>query len=303
VKVTVTYCTAEDVSMYYRGGQHRTQADATLTADSGLGEFAPHLVVLSAADAGQFYVGARVTVYDDANPRGEEGTISAIVFNGASSYLQLSADLAALYTTTNSGKVKLRGFFNKDTTPDIQTVERIINDAEDWIDAQTNDAWRSTTVTEEYHRRDWRRSSFNPGLSINLRHTDITTFVSGTDKIEIWNGAEWEEWVATKTEGRGDDYWVNYTEGTLFIRSYWFLHQTDAVRMTYRYGHSTVPNDLRKCCALIVARDLLEQEQHLMNLPGDGQGHTFELAARVAKYQKQIDTIISRHRREIFFLK
>lgn len=306
--MTTTYCSTEDVTQYYTGKFRKISSNNTyvvLQAESGVSQTGhEEKVYLTAANAGLFYPGDSVRVFDDGDPVGELGVITSITFNGNSSCLVLSADMTGTYTTANAASVQLRSWFNKDSDPDVASVQRMINDAEDWIDAQTNDAWRSTTVTEEYHRRDWRRSSFNPGLAVNLRHTHVTTFVSGTDKVEIWNGSSWEEWVSTKTEGRGGDYWVNYTEGTLFLRSYWFLHQTDAVRMTYRYGNSTVPKDIRKACAMIVAKQLLEQEQHLNNMPSEtGQGYTYGSDPRVSQYQKEINTIISRHRREIFFLK
>jgi hypothetical protein len=301
--MTVEYCTAEDVTNYYRGGRLEVLADVSLQADSGASETNKDRVYLTAANAAKFYPGERVTVYDDDDLIGEEGTISSITFNGNSSYLDLSADMTGQYTTASSAKVKLRGFFNRETVPDIQAVHRMINDAEDEIDARTHDSWRSTTVTDEYHDRPFEQADWWVGTAIRLYNRGITTFVSGTDKVEVYSGGgNWEDWVANRTEGRGANYWVDYTNGIVYLKGWWFMHAKSAVRVTYRYGQSTVPNDIRKCCAKIVTKELLMSDQHVGNVKApEGAPSSMGISGRVRQLEDDIQRIISRHRRMILF--
>ena len=298
--MTVEYCTAEDVTNYYRGGQFRTDADVALKEDSGSSDANADRVHLTASNAGKFYAGAQVRVYDTANPIGEVGTISSIKFDGDDSYLDLAADLTNQYDVTSTAMVQLRSFFNKDSKPDIISVERLINDAEDWFDEQTHHAWREVTETNEYHDRPYHRSSIWPGTRIPLNHRKIKNLTSGTDKIEVYEGTDtarlWTDWVATKTEGRDNDYWVDYEDGIIYLISWFHFHQTSAVRVTYRFGETSVPNDIRRCVAMMVAKQLLEQEQHLNNMPAEtGTGHTYQLDPRISKYQREINAIINHH--------
>lgn len=303
--MTVEYCTAEDVTLTYRGGRADVLADVSLQADSGASETNKDRVHLTAANAGRFYPGERVTIYDDADPLGEEGTISSITFNGNSSYLDLSGDLTGQYTAASGGKVKLRGFFNKDSTPDVQSVHRMINNAEDDIDARTHDAWRSKSVVNEYHDRPFERADWWTGTAISLDNKGLTNFVSGTDKIEVYDGSDtsrvWTDWVATRTEGRNSDWWVDYTNGIVYLKGWWYLHSKSAVRVTYRYGQSSVPNDIRDCCAMIVAKKLLMSDQHVGNVKAPEGSTSMGISERVRQLDRDIQRIISRHRRMILF--
>lgn len=305
--MTTTYCSTEDVTQYYTGKFRKISGDNTyvaLKADSGASETNKDRINLTAAHAGLFYIGDSVRVFDDGAPVGELGVVEAVTFSGDSSYLVVITDLTGDYETTDNAKVQLRSLFNKDSDPDVAIVHKMINDAEDWIDNTTHHAWRSKTVTEEYHHRPRRRASLWPGTAIPLNHRTITTMVSGTDKIEVFEGTAgtWTDWVASKTSGRANDYWLNYTDGIIYLKAWYLRHQTDAVRVTYRYGETSVPNDIRKCCAMIVAKELLAKEQHLNNMPAEtGQGYTFGSDPRIREYQRTIDRIISRHTEIIAF--
>lgn len=301
--MTVEYCNAEDVTNYYRGGRQDVLADVDLQADSGASETNKDRVNLTAANAARFYPGERVTVYDDADGIGEEGTISSITFNGNSSYLDLSSDMSGQYTTTANAKARLRGYFNKDTTPDIQSLYRMINDAEDEVDARTHDSWRSKTVTEEYHDRPYERADWWVGTAISLYNRGVTQFVSGTDKIEVYDGGNvWTDWVASRTEGRNKDWWADYTNGKIYLKGWWFLHSKSAVRVTYRYGQTAVPNDIRKLTAKIVTKELLMTDQHTGNVKTqEGSPSSMNISGRINQLERDIQTIISRHRRMIIF--
>jgi hypothetical protein len=307
--MTITYCDLEDVSQYYKNRFRRIDGDnnyVSLYGDSGSGQADKTKVKLTAANAAKFFPGANVRVFDDANFSGELGVVASITFNGDNSYLTLEDDMTDTHTTANNAAVQLRSFFNYDSEPDVSTIERMINDAEDEIDRKTHHAWRSTTVTREYHHRPRRRASIWPGTAISLHHRTITNFTSGTDKIEVYDGSDtsrtWTDWVATKTEGRDDDWWCDYEDGIIYLKAWYIRHETGAVRVTYRYGESTVPKDIRKCCAMMVAVELLTQEQHLNNMPAEtGQGHTYELSGRIRRMQTEIDRIISKHTEMIVF--
>lgn len=160
--------------------------------------------------------------------------------------------------------------FGSTTSPTSTQVEAAINAMEDHIDQETGHAWRTVTVSEEYHDLPivWNRDE---GARISLRHRSVADFTSETDLLEIWDGASWVDWVATKTEGRANDFWVDYTDGVIYINWAYGVHRTKAVRVTYRYGESSVPNDIKEACALLAAARILsaDDRSNLLAETGD----------------------------------
>lgn len=160
--------------------------------------------------------------------------------------------------------------YSVSTKPTQAAVEEAINRVESIIDKATKHAWRKISITNEYHnylipsfahRRPfgWVRGR-QPDRGIYLNHRAIRTFVSGTNKIEIWTGSAWVDLALTAngyTEGRDDDYWIDYEGGVIY-----FVDETPAigkkmVRVTYDYGESSVPEDIKEWCIKQTAINLL----------------------------------------------
>jgi len=153
------------------------------------------------------------------------------------------------------------------TNPNIQDVIKVINRAEDKIDNRTGHAWRQrysgtksgqhTDAQYEYY--DIRGEYvWHTGIPIHLQHRAVKSLDSNEgDAIEYWNGSEWEDWLANKTEGRGGDFWVDYARGILYVNYRRWHRKIQAIRMKYRYGESWVPGDIEDACAKLAAIDFL----------------------------------------------
>lgn len=160
--------------------------------------------------------------------------------------------------------------FSVSTKPTQVAVEAAINRVETIIDNATKHAYRKVLITNEYHnylipsfahRRPfgWVRGR-QPDRGVYLSHRAIRSFVSGTNKIEIWTGSAWVDLALTAngyTEGRDDDYWISYEDGIIF-----FVDATPAIgkktaRVTYDYGESSVPEDIKEWCIKQTAINLL----------------------------------------------
>lgn len=160
--------------------------------------------------------------------------------------------------------------FSASTKPTKVAVEKTINRVETIIDNATKHAWRAVSIANEYynylipsyaHRRPfgWVRGR-QPDRGVYLTHRAIRSFVSGTNKIEIWTGSAWVDLALTAngyTEGRGDDYWIDYEGGVIY-----FIDEAPAigkktVRVTYDYGESSVPEDIKEWCIKQTAINLL----------------------------------------------
>lgn len=159
------------------------------------------------------------------------------------------------------------------TNPTLGEVQQRIMAESDWIDEYTGHAWRDRQVVNEY--RNFAETYYwRAGMPIKLQKRDIRTPLdeSEGDKIEFWQGDSYNEWVSdpAKTEGRNGDYWVNDTEGFLYVyRRQIFFRRHKEIRLTYRYGKDRIPQAVRDACAHRVAAWFLEAQQYRITTPGN----------------------------------
>jgi len=170
------------------------------------------------------------------------------------------------------------GYFTDSTTPQRDDVEAIINMQEDFIDNWCHRAWRERSALNgeyEYHTlgRTGIRSSWFIWLGYpvflkyrNVRPLDITK----GDSFQVYNGSDWEEWLGVKKEG--SDFIVDYDNGIIYVKGlYVYLALKEYTsRIKYRYGATTVPNDIKYACALLTAAQLLETSDRSFLLPEGG---------------------------------
>lgn len=188
--------------------------------------------------------------------------------------------------------------FDGSSIPTADDVDEFIFEAQDGIDAETNHAWRETTVSNEYY--DWpsppayRRGA---GIAIYMKHRKIRDLSSvDGDKIEIWNGQEYVDWLSTKTEGRGADFWIDLNQGVLYIYQWHTYYLERPIRLTYRYGETTVPRDIQKCCTKMVAIELVQSDDRSQILNETGDVGKVTQQSRVDQWQKDVDKILDRRR-------
>lgn len=184
--------------------------------------------------------------------------------------------------------------FTDSTTPTLDKIINLINAAQDMIDDRTHHAWREKTVTDELYDLFEKQYKFGTGRAIYLKRRKIRTFSSSSgDKLEIWNGGTWEDWISTKTEGRAEDYWVDYERGVIYLRLTFVAYYEKSVRATFRFGETSVPYDIQMAATKIVARDLLYQEDKTFLLPeGSSQ---ISWRDKLDKMDEDIDEILNNH--------
>lgn len=286
--MTVTYCTADDISNRIQGEFAKSIA---LSSDTGVSQSNKDRIYV--ADTAPFTAGDNVRVTDDSEKTGEDLEVDSIV---ADTYLVSTTDMTKDYTTANNAKVRMISMFSNRSHPTKTTVEQFINEAEDHIDDQTHHGWRAKTITDEYHDIKARYVTWT-GIPIKLRHRSIRTFDTNEgDKLEIWNGNEWLDWIANKTEGRSNEFWINQSQGMLYIRMWYIPFRLDAIRITYRYGESTIPNDIKRCATLMAAADVLDTENFVARLPDIGDGNIVPVVSKQERWRREAEKIIDEHR-------
>lgn len=224
---------------------------------------------------------------------------ATVTVNTVSGPTRQNLALTASVTYTSADKVA--NFLQVDNFPDSASstnpitymrVEDIINRVEDEIDTITGHAWRAVTVTNEYHDiiGPYRWSL---GLRIDLKHRSVRTMTSGTDLIEIFDGSSWVNWVATKTEGRANDFWLNYTNGVLYLKTGAFSYYTEGAKITYRYGESTVAKDIERAATLKTAIDIIANADRSLLVPMGGDGPS--ASQKITLWNEEFQNIMDRY--------
>ena len=183
------------------------------------------------------------------------------------------------------------------TTSDPSTAEVTawIEQGQDYIDKATGHSWRTTTVTNEYHDVSFPWSGLRRHeIAINLSHRAIADIDENeSDSIEIWNGTNWIDLASTAsyTEGRANDYWVDYTDGILYLVEQRPWIKQNSVRITYRYGDSAVPSDIAEATEKYAALKILESDFYRMTLP-QGPDFTPPRFDVINRWRIDIDRVI-----------
>jgi len=210
--------------------------------------------------------------------------------------------MATCYATTCDVADFLRISITCDTSPSISQVEKLIKRAEDKIDHRTGHAWRAKTTTEIQDLP--LLYTFGWGTFISLKHRNIKVcatsctkldFCAG-DKVEIWNGSNgaWTDYV--QTPGAYD---VEYIKGEIYLRGFIFtILRRNRVRITYRYGETTVPEDIEDATVKLTCIDLIRSSIKMDDLEFGG---AIKKEQAMAEWKTEVDKII-RDREEVYVL-
>jgi hypothetical protein len=196
-----------------------------------------------------------------------------------------------------------RPAFSTSTVPTLAHVEDLLNYAEDHVDRFCNTAWRAKTVTDEYHDykspRMYGRQSL-PSWGFDLRDSRIVAFryrpvrtLTVGDKVEIWRGNAYEDIFLTGVEGRANDYWVDYDKGLLFFVTKWPLREISSIRLTYRYGATTIPSDIRHATILLAAASLVSGSVASFILPEGGAEPGY--LSRASAWKEEAEMILAHY--------
>lgn len=168
-------------------------------------------------------------------------------------------------------------------TTDGLRVDNLINMNEDEIDRRTLHAFRTITVTNETHNVD-SRFRWRFGRAVYLNNRNIT---SGSTSIQVYDGSTWASWGT-----EGTDWTVNNDIGVVYVRGFWYWTERDMImRISYTYGESSVPKDIKKACVLLTAIDIVSNENALFLLPEGGDN--VSLMQKADLWQKKADQLIS----------
>jgi len=199
--------------------------------------------------------------------------------------------------------------FSGSTTPSGGHVDDFIAMAEERVDQLTDHAWatsRAKTVTEERGRiQRVMSNSVNDRGRIQLRHYPILA-MSGSDKLHIWDGGNYVEYIANKTGDdtitnvTGKDYWIDKERGTIYLNSYnQFNLLSDApsgvtAYVTYRYATATTPDDIKQATIYFTAAMIVMNDD--LNLMQEGDD-SMDNATRSQRFEEMAMKLLKDNRR------
>ncbi len=214
------------------------------------------------------------------------------------------------YTTSSDVAALIRSCdFTACTTPTLAQVEEIINRKEDVLDQRTGHTYgRTKVVTNEYHCLPLVYT-FGWGTPIYLKHRDVRVkldcccdvtldFCSAAgDKLETWQagvGNLFSDITDTTS------YQIIGERGELYLRGLLFtILRDNRIRVTYRYGSATVPNDIKDAATKMAALDLINGSFRMDIIPMGADG--VKVMDTSARWRDDIDKIV-RNREEVFVL-
>lgn len=205
--------------------------------------------------------------------------------------------------------------FTSSTFPLDSTVEDFINMAEKRIDLLTNHVWHTSrasahgTVTEERARVQSVRSNvINSRGRIQLAHYPIVDMASGTDKLHVWDGSEYVEYLANKTgtntvtSPTNKDWWVDTERGIIYLDNYSLFNMVNSspagvdAYVTYRYATASTPDDIKLAAiyfasAMVAANDDLNLMQEANDsMDNATKSQKFEdMAIKILKDNRRMD--------------
>ena len=204
--------------------------------------------------------------------------------------------MAVTYCTVEDVSDFMRVPISSTTTPTKAQVEKVINRKEEILDRRIGHTFgRNKTITNEIHDLPLLYT-FGWGTPIYLQHRNIRDLsnVAG-DKIEVWKG-ESNEYDDILT----DSQWYQFDPvyGRLYLRGFIFsIMRKNRIRVTYRFGDATVPEDVEDACIKLVAIDLLTTSFRMDRLPVGGSALTW--GEIIEQWKEDIESCVI-NRREAF---
>ena len=204
--------------------------------------------------------------------------------------------MAVTYCTVEDVSDFMRVPISSTTTPTKAQVEKIINRKEEILDRRIGHTFgRDKTITKEIHDLPLLYT-FGWGTPIYLQHRNIRDLSNAAgDKIEVWKGSE-----SDYDDILTDSQWYQFDPvyGRLFLRGFIFsILRKNRIRVTYRYGDATVPEDIEDACIKLVSIDLLTTSLRMDRLPVGGSALTW--GEIIDQWKEDIESCVI-NRREAF---
>lgn len=182
-----------------------------------------------------------------------------------------------------------------DGEPTLTQWNDVILSWEDHVDRLAKTSWRIRTVTEEYPFDGLAMMPDPEGfIMVPLRRQNVKVLLTASgDKVEVWNGSQFDDWMTSHTQGRQGDFYLVPERGQLFLRTrVLYGNAQQRVRLTYRYGLTAVPAAVKRATAFLAAADIATGTT--MSIGGRGEGIDYVAAdPRITRWQDRANILLT----------
>jgi len=280
-----------------------------VSADALTGTPAGTTVPLASSATAKYKAAMVVRLYDTDSPDGELRTIGSVT-EGVS--LTVTVAVTGTYTVAQTAKVQIQAPFSKTSYPDWDTVDEMIEDAEEELESDLGgvsfvprkvpDAGDTTYKHLYFDARPTRHGFYLPGdtideVVVDLGYRDIVPLLSGTDILEVWNGGSWVNALSGYTISRSGAWWPDYPAGHIHFLTLRPSLGTGTVRASFRYGDLNVPKWARRAVIARAAIMVMQSDQYAQrSVDADGPGR-FGAEAIVSRLEDEYRRIVEANQR------
>jgi len=201
------------------------------------------------------------------------------------------------YTTTYTNISKVQSFmglasttFTPTSIPTDSAIANMILGNEGEIDSFLMTSYKSNTVSNEFHDLIYKAADDEGFIPIFPKYRPLRTKDSSW-KIEVWDGSTYTDYITSKTESRANDYYIDYNKSIIYVKP--IAYDDHYLKLTYTWGHSSVPYEIEKLCTLKTALNLVDLDDFAAKLRvGDQQ-----LSSKRDSYLQQIKALESNLRK------
>jgi len=150
-------------------------------------------------------------------------------------------------------------------------------------------------------------------LQLSDRTSSTTPSKQDIEKLILWAenkidrithnswklNTDYEDYVTLYTEGRGQDYWVDYETGIIYFWSRYPYRIRNAMKISYQWGEYEVPEDIREACVKIVARQLMTSDDYSVLLPEGSSNISQQIKTDI--WKEDIEEILLRRKEVIYY--
>lgn len=187
--------------------------------------------------------------------------------------------------------------FGVSTMPTLAEVEALIELKEAEIDERTNNSWKLNSSVERFNHPGFSYDKFGEhSVIVRLFNRSVRALDAGeSDKVEIWDGSTWTDIIANEGEAAGEDYFfVDYEAGMIHFYHTAIKEGYKTIKITYRYGETSIPASIEQACSLMVASHFMEIESLMMIPEGASE---FNLSKRdiLYRWDKEIRYLLNKY--------
>ena len=196
--------------------------------------------------------------------------------------------------------------------PSYDYICDLVTQAESFIDQQTHTSWRENREVDEIHNAPFASlpgigyagiwagftesfaggDYFLKGYPVTLNRQNVRPFdYSKGDRVLVRQfGTQW-------VEVPEENIWIDETKGIIFIKK-WFFQKEDSVKVTYRWGQKSVPEDIKMCAKLIACKHIVMTDWYRAKFPLSPEFDPLK-SETVNNWTWQIKDILKGHQQDL----